>query len=90
MENDYFIIKSKILLIKKKFRKQHIFCNYYFLFLFIITFISIIIFIIYAFLTKYFILNNNKKNINEILININANILLYQKGILVNNILPLI
>ena len=89
MENDYFIIKSKILLIKKKFRKQHIFCNYYFLFLFIITFISIIIFIIYTFLTKYFILNNNKKNINEILININANILLYQKGILVNNILPL-
>ena len=89
MENDYFIIRSKILLIKKKFRKQHIFCNYYFLLLFIITFISIIIFIIYTFLTKYFILNNNKKNINEILININANILLYQKGILANNILPL-
>ena len=89
MENDYFIIKSKILLIKKKFLKHQIFYNYHFLFLFIITFLPIFIFIIYTFLKQYFILNNNKKNINEILNNINANILLYQKGTLVNDILPI-
>lgn len=86
MENDYFIINSKILLIKKKFRKKSIIKNY-FLFLFIIIFLSIFIFIIHTFFKKYFIINNNKKNINEILININANILLYQKGILENGIL---
>jgi hypothetical protein len=59
------------------------------LFSLIFTFLSIIIFIIYTFLKKYFILNNNKKNINEVLNNINANILLYQKGTLVNDILPI-
>ena len=89
MENDYFIIKSKILLIKKKFLKHHKFYNYHFLLLFIITFLSIFIFIIYTFLKQYFILNNNKKNINEILNNINANILLCQKGTLVNDIFPI-
>jgi glycosyltransferase involved in cell wall biosynthesis len=89
MENDYFIINSKIKLIKKKFLKQSIFCKNHILFSLIFTFLSIIIFIIYTFLKKYFILNNNKKNINQILTNINANILLYQNGILVNGILPL-
>ena len=89
MENNYFIYNSKILLSEKKFPKQSIFCKNHILFSLIFTFLSIIIFIIYTFLKKYFILNNNKKNINKILININANILLYQKGILVNGILPL-
>jgi hypothetical protein len=89
MEKKYFIINSKILLNKKKFRKQSIFCKNHILFSLIFTFLSIIIFIIYTFLKKYFILNNNKKNINEILNNINANILLYQKGTLVNDILPI-
>ena len=89
MEKNYFIINSKILLNKNKFPKQSIFCKNHILFSLIFTFLSIIIFIIYTFLKKYFILNNNKKNINQILTNINANILLYQNGVLVNGILPL-
>ena len=87
MNNDYFIIYSSILLIKKRFQKQSKFCKNYFLLLLIITFLSITVIIIYTFFKKYFILNNNNKNINKILIKINSNILLYKKGILVNGIL---
>ena len=59
------------------------------MYLFAITLILIILFIIFPFFKNFEILNNKKlqnNGINTILNNINKNIILCQKGILINNI----
>ena len=93
MELERLFNQSKIFLIKKQKKKKHLFFNFrkYFLFLFAFALILIILFMKLSFFKNWIILNNkkllNKKNITTILNEINKNIILYQKGILINGIL---
>jgi glycosyltransferase involved in cell wall biosynthesis len=92
MEFTYLIYKNKHLLINKQRRKKPLFSNFKkcILYLFNFTFILIILFIALPFFKNLIFLNNKKlidNRINTILNNINKNIILCQKGILINGIL---
>jgi len=85
----HFIYKSKIFYFKKK-KKQLFFSNFKINILYLFAFILIVLFMIYPFFKNFIILNNKKllnNEINTILKNINKNIILCQKGILINGIL---
>jgi len=85
----HFIYKNKILFIKKKNKKKLLFSNFKINIFYLYAFIIIILFIIYQFFKNLIILNNKKllnNGINTILNNINKNIILCQKGILINGI----
>jgi len=84
----HFIYKNKLFFIKKK--KQLLFSNFKINILYLFAFILIVLFMIYPFFKNFIILNNKKflnNGIKTILKNINKNIILYQKGILINSIL---
>ena len=84
----HFTYKNKILYIKKKNKKQLLFSNFKITILYLFSFIFIILFILYPFFKNLIILNNKKllnNGINTILNNINKNIILCQKGILIND-----
>jgi len=86
----HFIYKSKSLFIKTKNKKQLLFSNFKINILCLYAFILIVLFMIYPFLKNFIVLNNKKllnNEINIILNNINKNIILCQKGILINDIL---
>ena len=88
----YFIYKNKILFIKKQSKKLSLFSSFKINILYLIAFaiILIILFMVYPFFKNLIILNNKKlinNGINAILNNINKNIILCQKGILINGIL---
>lgn len=81
---------NKILFIKKKRKKSPLFFNFKINILYLLAFILIFLFIVYPFFKNLIILNNKKllnNGINTILNNINKNIILCQKGILINGIL---
>ena len=88
MKFAHFIYKNKILFIKKQNKKQLLFSNFKINILYLFAFILIILFMLYPFFKNLIILNNKKllnNGINTILNNINKNIILYQKGILIND-----
>jgi glycosyltransferase involved in cell wall biosynthesis len=88
----HFIYKNKILFIKEQSKKHPLISSFKIniLYLFSFALILIILLMLYPFFKNLVILNNKKlinNEINEILNNINKNIILCQKGILVNDIL---
>ena len=88
----HFIYKNNILFIKEQNKKHPLISSFKvnILYLFSFALILIILFMLYPFFKNLVILNNKKlinNGINEILNNINKNIILCQKGILVNDIL---
>ena len=85
-----FIYKKRILFIKKQNKKRLLFSNLNINILYLFSSILIILFMVYPFFKNLIILNNKKllnNEINIILNNINKNIILCQKGILINGIL---
>ena len=92
MELIHFINKSKILSIKKQNNKLYLFSIFKIknLYLFGFALILIVLFMIYLIFKNLIFLNKKKLQNNEkntILNNINKNIILCQKGILINGIL---
>jgi hypothetical protein len=92
MELIHFINKSKILSIKKQNNKLYLFSIFKIknLYLFVFALILIVLFMIYLIFKNLIFLNKKKLQNNEkntILNNINKNIILCQKGILINGIL---